>query len=117
MEFKMLKKIFIALFIVLSIIGCRNENVNEPFNYERDTPVLLKEKIDSISSNREYYGTNVYRYEWKQNYIYHIMIPISSCAYCELYDSRGKKIKLNENEFSSFLQTKSNKIIVWEWGK
>ena len=109
----MIKIIFITSFVILSFLGC--ENTNEPFNYERDTPVWLKEKINNISSNQEYWGTIVYRYELNKKYYYHIMIPISSCGYCELFDENGDKILFGDDEFSKFLQDKKNELIIWEW--
>lgn len=90
----MYRFIIISSFLFLFMLNCQKENSMEPFDYERDTPTWLKAKIDSISSNPEYFGTKVYRYEWKGYLVYHIEIPISSCAYCELYDQKGKKLKL-----------------------
>ena len=98
------------------LLSCQKDNFAEPFNYERDTPVWLKEKIDSISVSHNYFGTKVYRYNWEEKIIYHIMIPISSCAYCELYDLDGNKVEIhNQDKFSDFLQNKKNETLVWEW--
>ena len=93
-------------------------NITEPFNYERDTPIWLKEKIISMSTNHDYFGAKVFRYEWHDKFLYHIMIPISSCAYCELYDQNGNKINFSDDEtFQDFLINKKNEILVWEWRK
>jgi hypothetical protein len=111
----MLKIIFISWFVFLVFISCNNSDITEPYNYERDTPVWLKEKIDSLSVNQLYYGAKVYRYTWNRNYIYHITVPIWSCIYCELYDYYGNKIKFTDNEFSDFFNNKTDEILVWEW--
>lgn len=111
----MLKIIYISSFILIAIVSCQKENITGTFDYERDTPVCIKEKIDSISINREYAGTIVYRYEWKDNFIYHFMIPISSCAYCELYDQSCKKIQLTDETFMDFQENRENELIIWEW--
>jgi hypothetical protein len=113
----MLKVIFISSFFLFTYLSCQKNNTVEPFIYERDTPVWLKVKIDSISTNHHYFGSKVYRYEWKRKYAYHIMMPISSCAYCELYEQNGIKMNLNDDMFSDFLQNKKNEVIVWEWEK
>ena len=111
----MLKVIFISSFLLLAFISCNKGDITQPYDYERDTPVWLKEKIDSISVNQFYHGAKVYRYTWNRNYVYHIMIPISSCIYCELYDYYGNKIEFTENEFSDFLNNKTDETLVWEW--
>lgn len=88
-------KILIILFLFLpAFTGCKLENITEPFNYERDVPIWLKAKIDSISTDPFYVGTQVYRNECNGIYIYYFAIPVSSCAYCEVYDPNGKKLLL-----------------------
>ncbi|HEY6436795.1 MAG TPA: hypothetical protein VIY47_09395, partial [Ignavibacteriaceae bacterium] len=80
----MLKLIFISSILLLTFLSCQKNNTIESYNYEKDTPVWLKEKIDSTSANPNYYfGTHVYRYEWNGKFIYHFSIPVSSCVYCE----------------------------------
>ena len=112
----MVRIIYISFFLLISTIGCVKENSVEPFNFDKDTPTWLKNKIDSISTDMQYYGTKVFRYDWNKSYVYHIMIPISSCAYCELYDSRGNKIlPMNDKLFQDFLNHKKNEVLVWEW--
>ena len=79
------------------------------------TPEWLKEYIEKIQGNPEYYGTKIYRYEWKEKIVYHVMIPISSCAYCEVYDQSGTKIEFKDDTtFQDFLSNKKNEVIVWE---
>ncbi len=111
----MLKIIFFSMFLFLAFISCNKSDITQPYNYERDTPEWLKEKIDSISVIQFYHGAKVYRYTWNGNYVYHIMIPISSCAYCELYDYYGNKTEFTNDEFSDFLNTKTGEILIWEW--
>src|SRR4030042_2776752 len=107
----MFKIIFISSLFI-TFMSCQKDNSVELFNYERDTPVWLKEKIDSMSTNHYYYGTKVYRYEWNGEFTYHIMIPISSCAYCELYDQDGNKIQITDDDlFSDFQQNRRNEIL------
>lgn len=111
----MLRIFFITSLFILAFSGCRKDTLVEPFDYERDTPVWLKEKIDSMSVDNRFVGTKVYRYEWKRNLMYHIMIPFSSCVYCELYYQSGNKPQLDQVEFQDFLSNKKNATIIWEW--
>lgn len=111
----MKKSIYLFLIMFFCLISCSS---NEIFNYEKDTPEWLKTKIDSIStSNQKYYfGTKVYRYEWNEEYVYHIKIPISSCMYCELFDDNGSKVQFTDNERSAdFAINKKNETLVWQW--
>ena len=55
----MLKVIFISSFLLLAFISCNKGDITQPYDYERDTPVWLKEKIDSISVNQFYHGAKV----------------------------------------------------------
>lgn len=105
--------IYIILISLFVLASCQKENSVQPFNYERDTPAWLKVKIDSMATTPYYIGTVVYRYEWHKQFIYHIMIPISSCAYCELYLHDGSKAQLSESSLSDFLQNRTNEIIIW----
>ena len=57
----MLKLIFVSSFFVIIFLGCQNNSSVEPYNYEKDTPVWLKTKIDSMSTNEKYYfGKRIY---------------------------------------------------------
>jgi len=105
-------------FLFLTFIRCQEGNPVEAFNYERDTPLWLKEKIDSMSNNQDYYGTKVFRYEWNKRYTYDILIPISSCAYCDVYDQQGNKIQfLSDRMFQDYINNRKNEVLVWEWNK
>ena len=112
-----ISKLFAILSIVVIVsVGCQNGNSVEPFNYERDTPAWLKVKIDSMSTIQYYHGSQVHRYVWHSNYIYDIFIPVSSCAYCEVYDEDGDKIKFtSDSMLQDYLNNRKDEIIVWEW--
>ena len=102
-------------FLFAAILGCQKNNAVNTFNYEKDTPVWLREKIDSISTQKIYALTKVYRYELHNKYIYYFKIPLSSCVYCEVYDSNGNKIQFNDEKVSDFEKNKKNEVLVWEW--
>lgn len=112
----MLRILFITIIIVITFLSCKQDSVVEPFNYERDTPQWLKEKINYMSSHGDYYGTKVFRYELKRIFIYHFVIPVSSCSYCDVYNQQGTKIQFTgENEFQVYLNNRENELLIWEW--
>ena len=46
------------------------------------------------------------------------MIPISSCAYCEMYDEFGNLFEFSDNEeLADFLANRKNQYIVWTWSE
>lgn len=111
----MIKIFFLSTFVIITLVCCSNSV--EPFNYERDTPQWLKLKIDSLDVNPNYAGTTVYRYNWHSNYVYHISIPISSCAFCLVYDQNGNKIEFtDETVINDFHNNRTNEIIIWQKG-
>lgn len=112
----MLRILFLPLIMLACITGCKKETSVEPFNYERDTPAWLKEKVDVMSQNKDYFGTKVFRYDWKGSAIYYFAIPASSCAFCDVYNSNGIKIQFsNDQMLQDFLDNRKNEVLVWEW--
>lgn len=109
----MFKMIFLSFFLFIAFQSCQNSV--ESVYHEKDTLQWLNLKIESLAVHPDYVGSKVYRYEWNSNFVYHIMIPISSCAYCELYKSDGSKIQFTNDEmFSDFLKNKKNEVLIWE---
>jgi hypothetical protein len=102
---------------LLLLLSCIADEGQEPFDYARDTPSWLKEKISLMSSDtrRFYIGTKVYRYDWHRQPVYDIFIPLSSCAYCEVYDQSGNKIQFaGDAMLQDFLSNRTNELLVWE---
>jgi len=115
----MLRRIILvpALFLTIILFGCSMGGGTETFNFEKDTPVWLKEKIGTISNfTGNYYDwTRVYRYEWNKSFIYLFYIPLSSCTYCELYHQDGNKVTaFNDSLLQDILQTRKGEILIWE---
>ena len=109
----MFKTIFLSFFLFIAFQSCQNSV--ESTIYEKDSLHWLKVKIESLEANPDYVGSKVYRYEWNSNFVYHIMIPISSCAYRELYKSDGSKIQFTNNEMvNDFINNKKNEVLIWE---
>ena len=109
-----LVSVMIAFFV---LVGCNNDNGQQPFDYAKDTPAWLKEKIAVMSTDttRFYVRSKVYRYNWNWQFVYHISIPLSSCMYCEIYDQFGNRIKfVNDAMLQNFLSTRTDEVLVWE---
>jgi len=110
----MLKVIFILTFLFTAFILCQNKN-STSFNYDHDCPTWLKMKIDSLTNNLDNAGTEVYRYDWNERFVYHIHIPINSCVFCLLFDQNGNKIQFASNDMiSNFEKNRKSKMLIWE---
>ena len=104
------------LFLSAFLASCRNHST-EPFDYSKDAPAWLKDKVTLMSSDttKFYTKTTVYRYSWHSDYVYQISVPLSSCMYCELYDQTGQKIKITSDAMlQDFLNSRTNEVIVWK---
>ncbi len=115
----MLKKIVIvfALLLALILFRCSMDIGSENHKFEKDTPVWLEEKINTISNFTGHYydWTRVYRYEWNNSFIYLFSVPASSCMYCELYDQSGNKVTaFNDSVLQEILQTRKGEVLMWE---
>ena len=111
-----MKKYIFFLFVIVLLVNCQNQNSVESFNYERDTPAWLKVQIDSMSTNQYYHGSQVYRYIWRNDFIYDIFIPVSSCVYCEVFNKDGAKITFTgDNMLQDYLNNRKDEILLWEW--
>ncbi len=107
-------KRFIGIFFIAFLLlpACKKDSGLE----SRDTiPIWLQTRIDSIMTETSYMGSRIYRCTWRGNYIYHIEIPISSCAYCELYNADGSKIAMSGDALQDFLSSRSEITLVWKW--
>ena len=82
-----------------------------------EMPDWLAQLIENIEGDDYYAGAVIYRHEWRGQYYYHLMIPLSSCAYCDVYDQNGKKIEWTgkQQEFEDYLNNRKNEKVVWRW--
>ena len=106
-----MKKYTYLILIALFLITCENS---------QDIPELpeqIQARIYDLSG-LEFAGTIIYRYDWRNSQYYHVMIPISSCAYCEMYDEFGNLFEFSDNEeLADFLANRKNQYIVWTWSE
>ena len=104
--------IFLFIIVLLFLSSCIKDT--SPIK-TGDTPDWLNNYIENIKDDPSYIGTIIYRYNWKGNFVYYIMIPISSCAYCDVYYHSGEKIVFDNNMLHDFMNNKKNEFIVWKW--
>lgn len=110
----MKKSVLFVILIALFVTGCQNTGT-DAFDYERDAPEWLKDKIETMATNPTMAGSVVYRYSWSGDWVYHIEIPIHSCAFCELYTREGERIDNAEFDLAGFLENRTEEVVVWAW--
>ena len=104
----------ILLIIVLLIISNCN-NKGEITKSDDEIPIWLDNYISDIENDQYYISTIIYRHLWRDNYYYHIEIPASSCAYCEVFNHLGIKVDWHLESFEDYINNRQNGIIIWSW--
>jgi hypothetical protein len=82
-----------------------------------DNPQWIIEMIDDITNNSSYYvGTKLIEYQCSSGYFYYLEVPLSSCAYCTVYDCDGNLVDFNDEysvgDFTNSIQLQK---LVWSW--
>lgn len=102
----------IILFIIVLFVSCDNGGLTDPS--EKLIPEWLKSKITEMENSPYYWGTIVYRHTWRGIYTYHIVIPVSSCSVCDVYNYWGGKIKFSSDlESQQYLKDRYDERIIW----
>ncbi len=102
-------------------IGCEEEQRNYEEEYNIcgvKNPDWFMKLIEEIESDSLYYGGSIIlQHEYINTYFFHLDIPVSSCAYCRLYDCNGNLVEWSsEAEFQDYLDNRTNETIIWPWG-
>jgi len=106
---KTMKKLIPLLLISVLFFSC------EKFNTEFRQPVWVQKMTDTLETNDFYWGSKIYRHEWKSDYYYHLNIPVSSCAYCNIYNKNGESVDWQKEDMEDYLENRKNEQIVWRW--
>ncbi len=106
-----MKKYILVILIIAFIFGCKKEN------NEISLPDWMQNMTDTLETNDYYWGSKIHRHEWKTNYYYHLEIPLSSCAYCNVYEENGKSVDWEIENVEDYWENKKNEKIMWEWKK
>jgi len=110
----MKKFILMTTLLVFLFAACQNTGLDS-LDYEQNIPQWLKDKIEIIEADPAMVGSIVYRYNWTDDLVFHINIPVSSCAYCELYTRDGERINYLEIDLPDFIQNRTDEVIIWKW--
>jgi hypothetical protein len=104
-----MKKIAFVFLISLFVISCEKDEKLPP------NPDWLNTMISRLE-NSSLPGITINAYKWNKVYYYHVLNPISSCMFCEVYDYSGDLIRWSNEEIADFV--KNGKLIkaVWEKG-
>lgn len=109
-----MKKLLIVLLVSISTLSCEKDNLIP----KKDIPDWLKESIDALEQKIEAepttsqaYGSWV-RYEWKNNYYFEFINPISSLS-ATPKDMNGDLL----NNYSEYLNEKCCMRYVWKGPK
>lgn len=113
--------LFISFVLSLSLFlyyGCEEEQRNSEEGYiicGVKNPDWFMNLIEEIENDSLYYGGSViYQHKYQNTYFFHLDIPVSSCAYCRLYDCDGNLVEWSsETEFQDYLDNRTNETIIW----
>jgi hypothetical protein len=104
-----MKKTALILFCALLLFSCNKEREEFPPN-----PHWLTAKISQMETASYYMGTNIYAYEWNNEYYYLISIPLSSCIMCEFYNYQGVKFVWTQDTIDDFQKNAKRIKVVWQ---
>lgn len=100
--------LFCAVFLIV-VSSCKKDDSDDV----DQIPDWLIELIDEIKDDPYYAGTVIYSHDWNNEKYYHIIIPVSSCGYCDLYNSSGEKMDLTNFDLNDYIQNRTNEMFVW----
>ncbi len=115
-----------SLYLVLTLITlavlftCEDNQQNEDgYNICGVTnPEWFMALIEEVESDSMlYFGSVIYRCTYSGDYYFYLDYPLSSCAYCRLYDCDGDLVVwADNNERNDFLEYKTDEKIIWRLG-
>lgn len=114
--------ITLVMLITTFIIGfsCEKKAQDETSDINvcgTDNPQWIVETIEDISENASYYvGSKLIEYQCSSGYFYYLEVPLSSCAYCTVYDCDGNLVEF-DNDFTigDFTNSIQFQRLIWSW--
>ncbi len=118
--------IILALFLCVGITGCNDDKDNMPkveittlffgqvpLNIvpKKTLPSWLIAKVNKLETP-DAIEIKVCRGQWRNQTVYYIENPISSCMFCDLYYKNGTKIQLG-NELVDFHKNSKNWVCIY----
>lgn len=104
-----MKKIAFVFLLPLLVLACEKEEKLPP------NPAWLNTMISQLE-NSPLPGIVINAFKWNEEYYYHVSNPISSCAYCDVYDYAGERVIWTDDKFLDFVDNGKLIRVVWEKG-
>lgn len=95
------------LFLIL--FSCQKEEIPT-----ENIPDWLLPQIEKLEKSGECYGCTVTQITYNSKLYFHLYCGYWSCMYCKLYDSNGKLVEWEAEEFNNFLENKKNETVIWK---
>jgi len=83
---------FVIILNLALISSCGENHNNCDYAYiicGVKNPKWFTDLIEEIENNSFYIGSVIYQHEYQSAFLFHLEIPLSSCAYCKIYDCDG----------------------------
>lgn len=119
---KFLAYITLILLLITFIVGfaCEKKAHNDSADINvcgTTNPEWIVEMIDDITDNSSYYaGSKLIEYQCTSGYYYYLEVPLSSCAYCTVYDCDGSLVEFSDDytigDFTNSIQFQKQ---IWSW--
>ena len=104
------KSVLLIIFILL-IVSCDKEESPSP-----EVPDFLRPQIEELENSGECYGCTITKISYNNSFYYHLYCGYWSCMYCNLYDNKGDQVQWAQEEFSDFLEHKTDEEVIWKCG-
>ncbi len=104
-----MNKLYLISILVL-LFSCQKEET--PI---QNVPDWFLPQIEELEKSG-CFGCSITQITYDKNIYYHSYCSISSCVYCNLYDSTGKLVEWDQEEFNNFLKNKKNEMVIWKCG-
>ncbi|MFB0517050.1 MAG: hypothetical protein ACETWG_10685 [Candidatus Neomarinimicrobiota bacterium] len=115
-----LKPTVLIVSVILFFPSCEEPEENscyDEYNICGEmNPDWFMELIEEAESELYYMGSVIYQHEYRGSYLFHFEIPVSSCAYCRIYDCDGHlKEWTSQEQFEDYLNNRKDEKVVWHW--
>ncbi len=105
--------VIFAIVCSAFIVSCSRDFGPLGPNAAQKTPDWLSNLIADRQNDPHYWGTIVYRNIWHNRYYYYFFVPISSCAFCEVYEYSGNKVDWHKNDIMDYSNNRKDETIVY----
>ncbi len=105
-----MNKLYLISILIL-LISCQQEET--PIT---NVPDWFLPQIEELEKSGECFDCTITQITYNSKNYYNFYCGLMSCMYCYLYDSTGKLVEWNLEEFDSFVANKKNETVIWKCG-